>query len=200
MSSKLLTGIALPCFLLAGTTARSQTSPSTAEPRLAQALKEIDSSLKGWGPETGPGCIYAAAKDGRTLFSRAYGMADLEHDVPITAGSVFNAASIAKQFTAAAILLLVQDGKLRLDDDIRKYMPEMPDYSTPITIRHLLNHTSGLREWNDLEELSGRPPHWRFYDNADVLKIASRQRSLNHAPGERWAYTNTGYILLAIIA
>jgi CubicO group peptidase (beta-lactamase class C family) len=157
MSSRVLALIALSCFLIAGTTARSQTSPSTAEPQLAQALKEIDSLLKQWGPETGPGCIYAAAKDGRTLFIRAYGRADLEQDVPIAAGSVFNAASIAKQFTAAAVLLLVQDGKLRLDDDIRKYLPEMPDYGTPITTRHLLNHTSGLREWSAVEELSGRP-------------------------------------------
>lgn len=199
MPSKLLAFFALPCFVLAGIATCAQSTSSAAEPRLEQASKDIEALLKEWAPETGPGCVYAAAKDGRTLFTRTYGMADLEHDVPITAESVFNVGSVSKQFTAAAALLLAQDGKLRLDDDIRKYLPEMPDYGRPITIRHLLNHTSGLREWTQLEPLSGRPLNWHAYRNADVLKIAARQRSLNHAPGDRYSYTNTGYVLLAII-
>ncbi|MDQ3917608.1 MAG: beta-lactamase family protein, partial [Acidobacteriota bacterium] len=196
MPSKLLALFALPCFVIAGI---AQTPPPAAEPRLEQAFKDIDALLKEWAPGVGPGCVYAAARDGRTLFTRTYGMADLEHDVPVTAESVFNVGSVSKQFTAAAALLLVQDGKLRLDDDIRKYLPEMPDYGRPITIRHLLNHTSGLREWTQLESLSGRPLNWHAYRNADVLKIAARQRGLNHAPGDRYSYTNTGYVLLAII-
>ncbi len=190
----------LPSLLFAGNVSGQQSTISDADrQRLARAFAEIDASLKASGPETGPGCSYAAAKRGQVLFSRSYGMAELEHDVPVTEKTVFNAASVAKQFTAAAILLLVQDGKLQLSDDARKYLPEMPNYGTPITIRNLLNHTSGLREWSTVEELSGRPLFWRFHENADVLQVASRQNSLNHAPGERLSYTNTGYILLAII-
>jgi CubicO group peptidase (beta-lactamase class C family) len=199
MSSRLHSLIILTCLLLQSTPVRSQNLPPTEDQRLSQALKNVDAILKEWGPETGPGCAYAAARDGHTLFARAYGMADLEHNVPLTPQSVFDASSIAKQFTAAAILLLVQDGKLRLNDDIRKYLPEMPDYGTPITIRHVLNHTSGLRDWIGVEELAGHTQPRRYYNNSDVLEIAARQENLNFTPGQRWAYTNTGYILLAII-
>jgi CubicO group peptidase (beta-lactamase class C family) len=189
--------VAFTCIIAVRTVAGQQTSPSAEQRRLAQALDEIDASLKASGPATRPGCIYAASKEGRLLFSRTYGTADLEQDIPISAGSVFDVSSISKQFTAASILLLAQDGKLKLEDDIRKYLPEMPDYGTPITIRHLLNHTSGLREGTDLELLRGAPSH--YLSNDHILRILARQRDLNHAPGARWSYVNSGYILLAII-
>jgi CubicO group peptidase (beta-lactamase class C family) len=97
------------------------------------------------------------------------------------------------------VLLLVQDGKLSLGDDIRKYIPELPDYSQPITIAQLLGHTSGLRDWRQIATFAGWPPGDRIYGLDDILRIAVRQKSLNHAPGAAWSYTNTGYDLLAIM-
>ncbi|MBN8813185.1 MAG: hypothetical protein BGP17_10245 [Sphingomonas sp. 67-41] len=136
---------------------------------------------------------------GAAPLMQSHGMADLEHPVPITADSVFETGSLAKQFTAAAMLLLVQDGKLTLDDDIRRYLPEMPDYGTPITIRHLLNHTSGLREQWSLLALAGRGPGTQVHGQGTILDLASRQKGLNFAPGAEFLYTNTNYVLAAII-
>ncbi len=96
---------------------------------------------------TTPGCAAGVAERGATTLTKGYGSADLEHDVRITPDTIFEAGSVSKQFTAASILLLARDGKLALDDPARKYIPELPDYGTPLTIRHSLNHTSGLRDW-----------------------------------------------------
>ncbi|MBX6365180.1 MAG: serine hydrolase [Gemmatimonadetes bacterium] len=146
-----------------------------------------------------PGCAVAVARDGRTILARAYGMTDLEHDVPNTTESRFEAGSVSKQFTAASIVLLAQQGKLSLDDDARKYVPELPDFGTPITIRHLLTHTSGLRDWGVVEGVAGWPRGTRVYTHAHVLDLVSRQKKLNYRPGDEYSYTNTGYNLLAII-
>jgi hypothetical protein len=113
----------------------------------------------------------------------ARGLADLEHPEPLTRPRMFETGSLAKQFTAAAVLLLVEDGKLTLDDDIRRYLPEMPDYGTPITIRHLLNHTSGLREQWSLMALTGNGPGTQVHTMAMILDLASRQKGLNFTPG-----------------
>jgi CubicO group peptidase (beta-lactamase class C family) len=129
----------------------------------------------------------------------AYGQADLEHPEPLTAATIFETGSLAKQFTAAAMLLLVQDGKLSLDDDIRRYLPEMPDYGTPITVRHLLTHTSGLREQWSLMTLTGNGPGTQAHTMPMILDLASRQRGLNFKPGAEFLYTNTNYALAAII-
>jgi CubicO group peptidase (beta-lactamase class C family) len=138
-------------------------------------------------------------KDGQIAYKRGYGMADLDHDVPITPESVFHVASISKQFTAMAILLLAQDGKLSLDDDVHKYINELPDFGAPITIRHLIYHTSGLRDQWELLGLAG----WRYsldlITDDDVLELMSRQNALNFQPGEKHVYCNTGYTLLAQI-
>jgi CubicO group peptidase (beta-lactamase class C family) len=126
-------------------------------------------------------------------------MADLDHGVPITPETVFHVASISKQFTAAAILLLAQEGKLSLDDDVHKYVTELHDFDTPITIRHLIHHTSGLRDQWELLGLAG----WRYsldlITDDDVLDLISRQKDLNFKPGEKHVYCNTGYTLLAQI-
>ena len=111
-------------------------------------------------------------------------MADLEHDVPNTADTIFEAGSVSKQFTAAAVLLLARDGKLSLDDPVRKYIPELPDYGTPLTIRHMLTHTSGLRDWGSVAGIGGWPRTTRVYTHAHVLDIVSRQRALNFPPGD----------------
>ena len=159
----------------------------------------IDRVFQRWRSKDGPGCSVAASRDGKTIFEAGYGTAILEADVPITPASIFHVASISKQFTAMSILLLARDGKLSLDDDIRKYLPEVPDYGTRITIRHLLMHTSGLRDQWDLLALA----RGRFEENriteADVLDIVSRQKALNFAPGTEYLYSNTGYTLAGTI-
>lgn len=149
-------------------------------------------------PQT-PGCAVGVESAGAAPMFRGYGSADLEHAVPVTPDTVFEAGSVSKQFTAASILLLAAEGKLALSDDIRKYLPEMPAYERPITIDMLLSHTSGLRDWGDVMSLAGWPRTTRVYANAETLQIAARQRALNYAPGEAYSYTNTGYNLAAII-
>ena len=171
-----------------------QPVPSQAEPA-AQA----DKIFERWNRTDSPGCAVSVMKDGRIIFKHGYGMADLDHDVTINPASVFHVASVSKQFTAAAILLLVQDGKLVLDDDVRKYITELPDFGARITIRHLIHHTSGLRDQWDLLGLAG----WRYsldlITDEDVLSVMARQKDLNFRPGDRHLYCNTGYTLLAQI-
>jgi CubicO group peptidase (beta-lactamase class C family) len=145
-----------------------------------------------------PGCAVSVTRDGSTLFQRAYGLADIEQDVPITPQSAFYAASVSKQFTAAAIGLLVLRGQLSLDANVRDLVPEVPDYGTPITVRHLLHHTSGLRDYLSLSAISGAPEDAPLTES-DFLATISRQRGLNFAPGTRYSYSNTGYVLLSLI-
>jgi CubicO group peptidase (beta-lactamase class C family) len=146
-----------------------------------------------------PGCQLVVSRNGTILFSKAWGMADLEHDIKLTTLSKTEAGSVSKQFTAAAILLLEQQGKLSLNDEVHKYLPELPDYGTPITLRQMMQHTSGLRDWGSMAELSGWPRTTKTYSNSDVLTIVSRQRSLNHLPGAEFSYSNSNYNLFAII-
>jgi CubicO group peptidase (beta-lactamase class C family) len=126
-------------------------------------------------------------------------MADLEHDIRNTPATIFEAGSVSKQFTSAAIVLLAQQGKLSLSDDVRKYIPELPDYGTPITIRHMMTHTSGLRDWGSVAGISGWPRGDRVHTHAHVVDILSRQRALNFNPGVQYSYSNSGYNLLAVI-
>src|SRR5688500_3043440 len=152
-----------------------------------------------WTSTNGPGCAAGVSRNGDLVFQNGYGMANLEHDIPITPATIFHVASVSKQFTAAAVMLLAQDGRLSLDDDIRKHLPELPDYGHRITIRHLLTHTSGLRDqWELLFMARGRFEENRI-TNADVLEIVARQKSLNFVPGTEWVYSNTGYTLAGII-
>lgn len=146
-----------------------------------------------------PGCAVGVAVDGQPVLAQGAGMADLEHDVPITPETTFEAGSVSKQFTAAAVLLLARDGKLSLDAPVRTYIPEVPDYGTPVTVRQLLTHTSGLRDWGNLEAIAGWPRTTRAYTHAHVLDIVGRQKALNFTPGTHWSYSNTGYNLAAIL-
>lgn len=148
---------------------------------------------------TTPGCAVAVRVDSKPVLEKAYGMADLEHDVRNMPDTIFEAGSVSKQFTAAAVLLLAKEGKLSLDDPVRKYLPELPDYGSPLTIRHMLNHTSGLRDWGSVEGIVGWPRTTRAYTHAHVLDIVSRQRALNFTPGTRWSYSNTGFNLATMI-
>ncbi len=158
----------------------------------------IDQVFARWTSNT-PGCAVGVSEGGKVVFDKAYGMADLEHGAPNAAGTIFEAGSVSKQFTAAAILLLAREGRLSLDDPVRKYIPELPDYGEPLLIRHMLQHTSGLRDWGEVEAIAGWPRTTRVYTQAHVLDIASRQKALNFEPGTRWSYSNTGYNLAAII-
>lgn len=160
----------------------------------------VDEVFARWNSRQSPGCAVAVGMAGGEKLSRAYGMADMEHDVPISPDTVFEAGSVAKQFTAAAVVLLAQSGRLSLDDDVRKHVPEVPDYGTPITIRHLFTHTSGLRDWGTVVDAAGWPRTTRIHTHAHALDVIGRQRSLNYTPGAEYSYTNSGYTLLAIIA
>ena len=159
----------------------------------------LDRVFADWSSKDGPGCSAAASQDGKTVYEAGYGSANLEADVPITPASIFHAASVSKQFTAMAVLLLAREGKLSLDADIHTYLPELPDYGHRITLRHLLTHTSGLRDQWDLLALA----RGRFEENriteADVLDIVTRQKALNFVPGTEYLYSNSGYTLAAII-
>lgn len=182
------------CFVAASCLLAGLSSPAVGQ---SQPGVDLDKAFASIAP-AGPGCV-AGVSTGATRTIRAYGLADLEHPAPLTPESIFESGSLAKQFTAAAVLLLVQDGKLSLDDDIRRHLPEIPDYGTPITIRHLLNHTSGLREQWSLLALAGNPPGVQVHSQATILDLASRQKGLNFAPGAEFLYTNTNYTLAAII-
>ena len=168
-----------------------------APPRDARA--KIDKIFERFNRTNSPGCVAGATIDGGTVLSSAYGMADLEHGIALAPESILEPGSIAKQFTAAAVLLLAQQGKLSLDDPVRKYIPEVPDYGSPITIRHLINHTSGLRDWGSVEGIGGWPRTTREYTHAHVLEIVSRQHAINYPPGAEYSYTNTGFNLAAIL-
>jgi CubicO group peptidase (beta-lactamase class C family) len=145
--------------------------------------QRVDRVFAKWDSTVSPGCALSVIKDGQIVYKRGYGMADLDHDIPITPETVFHVASISKQFTAAAIILLAQEGKISLDDDVRKYITELPDFGTRITIRQLVHHTSGLRDQWSLLGLAG----WRYsldlITDDDVLDVISRQKELNFTPG-----------------
>jgi CubicO group peptidase (beta-lactamase class C family) len=171
-------------------------APAAAAP--ANLETSVDQVFAKWGSAT-PGCAVGVAVDGKPALAKAYGMADLEHDVKNTPDTIFEAGSVSKQFTAAAVLLLAREGKLSLDDPARKYLPELPDYGTPLTIRHMLHHQSGLRDWGSIEGIAGWPRTTREYTHDHVLDIVSRQKALNFKPGTQYSYSNTGFNLATII-
>jgi CubicO group peptidase (beta-lactamase class C family) len=159
---------------------------------------EVDRIFAAFNTHT-PGCAVGVAEHGTVALRAGYGMADLERGVPVTADTVFESGSVAKQFTAMAILLLAQQGKISLDDPMRKYLPELPDYGAPLKIRHVLSHVSGLREWRLVATFSGTPEGTYVLDNQDLLRMASRQRALNFDPGTAYSYTNTGFNIATIL-
>jgi len=177
----------------------SAQTPSSGSPAQDGITARVDGIFQKWNRTDSPGCALSVMKDGDIIYEHGYGMADLDHDVTITPSTVFHVASMSKQFTAASILLLAQEGKLSLDDDVRKYIPELPDFGTPITIRHLIHHTSGLRDQWNLLELAG----WRYsldlITDDDVMSLVTRQKELNFRPGDKYVYSNTGYTLLSLI-
>jgi CubicO group peptidase (beta-lactamase class C family) len=168
-----------------------------AQPSDALSLR-VDKVFAQWDRKDSPGCAVSVVRDGKVAYTRGYGMADLEHDVPITPATMFYVVSDSKQFTGAVIALLAKDGTISLDDDVRKHVPELPQYEAPITIRHLLHHTSGLRDYYTLRDLAGDPSDGVFGDT-ETLELITRQRELNFTPGSQHLYSNSGYFLLSII-
>jgi CubicO group peptidase (beta-lactamase class C family) len=160
--------------------------------------KQVDAIFAQWDKPDTPGCVLGIIKEGELIYTRGYGMANLDYDIPINAGSVFRIASMSKQFTAACILLLAQRGELSLDDNLRQYVPEIPDYGHTITLRHLIHHTSGLRNNFTLMNLSGQTLEG-YYDNEDMTALMARQKALDFRPGDEHVYCNSGYVLLAEI-
>jgi len=161
-------------------------------------ITKVDEIYARYDSNESPGCALGIIRDGKLIYSRGYGMADLEHNAPLNAQSVFYIASTSKQFAAASIALLARKGTISLDDDIRKYLPEIPQYETIVTIRHLIHHTSGLRDYLELTAMRGGSAEDHI-DNNDAIELIARQKALNYKPGEKFLYSNSNYVLLAEI-
>ena len=169
------------------------------QPGGSDLTAKVDKVFAQFDKPDSPGCALAVIKDGQIIYNRGYGMADLDHDIPIKPDTPFHVASVSKQFAAFSILLLAKQGKLSLDDKVQKHITELREFDQPITIRHLLHHTSGLRDQWNLLIMSG----WRLGEDVvrddDILDLVSRMKELNFKPGDQHAYCNTGYTLLAYI-
>jgi CubicO group peptidase (beta-lactamase class C family) len=159
----------------------------------------IDKVFAPWSGEGSPGCAIAVGRGDSVIFTRAYGMANLEYGVRISPDTIFEAGSVSKQFTAAAIATLAGQGKLSLDDDVRKYVPELPVLPTPITISELLHHTSGIRDQWTLLTLQGRPPGRDVHTFDEILDLLGHQQGLNFKPNDEYLYSNSGYSLMSVI-
>ncbi len=176
-----------------------QTTAKAASFPADSVFAKVDEIFAQWNKPGSPGCALGIIKDGQLIYKRGYGMANLDYDIPIFPESVFDMASISKQFTAMSILLLSKQGKLSLDDEIQEYLPEIPRYESPVTIRHLIHHTSGLRSGLMLAELLGMDSHKVHLTPDDFLALLARQKEPSNKAGEEFDYLNTGYLLLGFI-
>ncbi len=193
------TGRRLAVILAASflTFAMASSVESAAYPRTEQTGR-VDALFAEWDRPDSPGAALGIVKDGRLIYARGYGMANLEYDIPITPQNVFRTGSVGKMFTAMCIALLAEAGDLSLDDDIRKYLPEMPEYEPPVTIRHLVHHTGGLRGYLVLQGLAGRVNDY-YFTTEEGIALLARQKGVNFQPGEKYQYSNSGYFLLGEI-
>ncbi len=173
-------------------------SPVAAQTAADSTSHWVDSIFAPFASASAPGCAVGIVQKGKLELAKAYGMADLEHDTPIGTDTRFYVASISKQFTAMSILLLAQEGRLSLDDSIQQWVPEVPSFGATIRLKHLLQHTSGLRDYFTLLALSGWPTDGPLSE-PQLLALVGRQKTLNFSPGEEFLYSNTGYALLAIV-
>lgn len=189
----------LACFIVPLAAAAPEQAAAPG-PAASDPVRQLDQIFRDFDSARSPGCAIGVARDGRTVLERSYGMADLEHRVANDPSTIFEAGSVSKQFTAAAVVLLALDGALSLDDDVRAWVPEVPDYGPTVTLRHLMTHTSGLRDWGSVAAISGWGRSVRTHDHDHVLDIVSRQSALNFPPGDQYSYSNSGYNLLAVVA
>ncbi len=170
-----------------------------ADSRAADVIEDkIDSLIVQRVKPDSPGCAVMVIDDGRIVFKRGYAIANMDTGLPITTATAFNIESVTKQFTAACIALLVEKGQMSLDDDIREYLPEMPQYECPIKVRHLIHHTSGIRDFEILRFLKGIPLDDPCSERG-LLELIARQKQLNFHPGEMERYSDSGYFLLGVI-
>ena len=147
----------------------------------------------------GPGCAVGVSLNGQTVFEKAFGLAEMEHNISNTPQTIFESGSVAKQFTAASIVLLSLEGKLSIDDPVRKYIPEFPDYGKPLTIRHILTHTAGLRDWGSVMALTGVGRGDRVVSQDLAVDVIVHQKGIDFDPGAEYSYSNSGYQLAAVI-
>lgn len=161
--------------------------------------QKIDNLVKDYNSNDKPGLSIKVINQGKPVYSKGFGLSNLDYNIKNSDSTVFSLASIAKQFTASAIWSLIKENKISLEDDIRRYLPEFPIYNEVVKIKHLLNHTSGIRNYHTLMYLAGFDYDSSYYDNNTVLELACKQKNLNHTPGEKVSYSNTNYNLLAII-
>jgi CubicO group peptidase (beta-lactamase class C family) len=160
----------------------------------------VDELFKEWDRNDSPGAALGIFKDGRIIYARGYGIANLEYSLPWTPQTPSRTGSISKQFVGMCIAILAEQGKLSLDDNIRKYFPDWPDYNGQITLKHLLYHTSGVRDYLTLVELMGKPEGSGYvYTPKELVRTLLRQKELNFQPGEMYSYSNSGYFLLSEI-
>ncbi len=162
----------------------------------ATAVARIDSVFRDLDRTATPGCAAGVTLDAALVFADGYGSANLDHQIPITPQTVFYTGSVSKRFTAAAIALAAWNGHLSLDDDVRRWIPELPDYGKTITVRHLVHHTSGIRDYLTLQAIAGTPPG---ASDDEIIELLARQKALNFPPGARYLYSNSGYFLMSEI-
>ena len=163
------------------------------------APQKVDQLFSVYDRPGSPGCSLGVIRDGDFIYRKAYGSASLELGVPLSPQSVFYMGSVSKQFTAAAVVLAAEQGYLSLDDDVRKYIPELPDYGHVITLRQMIHMTTGFRDYITLLHLSGNDDVADFQSPDDIFKIVVRQRGLNNIPGDEWIYSSTNYFLLGMV-
>jgi CubicO group peptidase (beta-lactamase class C family) len=182
--------ITIACVIIAFTSIAQKKKPDSLSIKL-------DAIFSDYNNKTGPGVAVGIVHNGKSIFKKGYGLANMEYDIPITSASIFDIASVSKQFAGLAISTLVQQGKIALSDDIHKYVPEVPDFGQKITIGHLVHHTSGLRDWPEGLNVAG----WRWNEDFsfdDIMRMVRHQKELDFPPGSKYSYSNTGYNLLAV--
>ena len=161
-------------------------------------IEAVDALLERWTQPGSPGCAVAVIRDGAVLHKRGYGLAHVELGVPNAPDTVFRIASITKQFTCLAVLMLARDGKLSVEDEVRQHLPELPDYGVPLRIRNLMSNTSGLRDSLEAFRLTGITLMDRR-SVAEMMTIILRQECTNFPPGSAYLYSNAGYVLLSVL-
>jgi CubicO group peptidase (beta-lactamase class C family) len=173
---------------------------ATASEKFNDQISSTKKVFERWDKDASPGCAIGVVKDGKLVYTDGFGMANLEYDEPITSKTVFRIASTSKQFTAACIVLLEEEGKLSLDDDIRKYLPELPEYKQTVTLRHMLNHTSGLPEYLTLLEESGDfDDQLDFFGDDRSIEVMAEGPGLTFPVGEKYEYCNSNFFLLSVV-
>ncbi len=199
----------LTCLLLLAPGASLVLAQGPAEPPVGggtivsaatdELSERVDEIFAAWDSTRSPGVALGVIHHGELVYARGYGMANLEHGVPISPTTVFRIGSTSKQFTAACIGILAIENKISLEDDIREYLPEMPEYPRPVTVEHLVHHMSGLRDYLTLEFAVRGLRGDDYYTPEDSLELLTRQRELNFLPGDEHLYSNSGYLLMGMI-